>query len=294
MPVPRFEYYAPTTVSKAVGLLEQAGPEARVMAGGTDLLVKIRFRVIQPRALVGLKKIKGLNRISFSRKKGLTIGATALLADVAASSSVRRHYPGVAQAAGQTANVQVRNMGTVVGNLCNASPSADNAPTLLALGSQVRIAGPGSERVLALEDFFQGPGITALKPGEIVTSVNVPLPPPRSATAYLSLSARAKLDCSAVGVGVMLSLDDRDRCRDLRVFVGSCAPIPVRAKGAEQLLIGEKLTDRAVERAALEAARATQPIDDVRASADYRYKMVSVLTIRAIMDAKKRALRKKN
>ncbi len=294
MPVPRFDYYAPTTVGKAVGLLAQAGPEARVMAGGTDLLVKIRFRVIQPRAIVGLKKIKGLDRIRFSCNKGLTIGATALLADVAASSSVRRHYPGVAQAAAQTANVQVRNMGTVVGNLCNASPSADNAPTLLALGSRVMIMGPGGERSLPLEDFFQGPGITALEPGEIVTAVTVPVPPPRSATAYLSLSARAKLDCSAVGVGVMLALDDQDRCRDLRIFVGACAPIPVRARDAEQMLIGEKLTDRAVEQAALEAAKATQPIDDVRASADYRYKMVTVLTIRAIMDARKRALRKKN
>ncbi len=294
MPIPRFDYFAPRTVDEAVNLLAQAGPDGRVMAGGTDLLVKIRFRVIHPAAIVGLKKIEGLERISFSRNKGLTIGATALLADVAASSPVRRYYPGVAQAADQTANVQVRNMGTVVGNLCNASPSADNAPTLLALGARVRITGPGGQRSMSLEDFFRGPGMTALEPGEIVTAVTVPLPPPRSATAYLSLSARAKLDCSAVGVGVMLALDDRDRCKDLRIFVGACAPIPVRAGGAEQVLIGEKLTDSTVEQAALEAAKATQPIDDVRASADYRYKMATVLTIRAIMDARKRALRKKN
>ena len=142
MPVPRFDYSAPTTVDQAVALLVKGGRDTRIMAGGTDLLVRIRHRMVFPRRIVSLKQIAGLNTITVDTKRGLTIGATALLADVAAHPKVRRYYPTVAQAAGSTANVQVRNMGTVVGNLCNASPSADNAPTLMAMGATVEIAGP--------------------------------------------------------------------------------------------------------------------------------------------------------
>ena len=142
MPAAQFDYIAPTTVEEAVAALVKGGRDTRVMAGGTDLLVKIRHRMLFPKTIVGLKRIAGLDAITLDKKTGLSIGATALLADVAAHPGVRRHYPTVAEAAGATANVQVRNMGTVVGNLCNASPSADNAPTLMAMNSTVDITGP--------------------------------------------------------------------------------------------------------------------------------------------------------
>jgi carbon-monoxide dehydrogenase medium subunit len=262
------------------------------MAGGTDLLVKIRHRMLSPKRILSLKQIAGLDAITVDKKNGLTIGATALLADVAAHKGIRRYYPTVAEAAGGTANVQVRNMGTVVGNLCNASPSADNAPTLMAMGAIVDIAGPTGCRSMALDQFFQGPGLTALKTGEIVTAIRVPFPAAGSGTAYHSLSQRGKLDCSAVGVGTMVILKG-DRCTDARIIVGACAPVPMRTLAAEKMLIGKKITDTLIRKAAQTASEETSPITDVRASAPYRWKMVSVLTIRALTDARKMAIRKR-
>jgi carbon-monoxide dehydrogenase medium subunit len=291
MPAAQFDYIAPTTVAEVVAALVKGGNNTRVMAGGTDLLVKIRHRMLLPKQIVSLKRIVGLDTINLDKKNGLTIGATALLADVAAHKGVRRHYPTVAEAAGATANVQVRNMGTVVGNLCNASPSADNAPTLMAMNSAVNIAGPAGSRRMALDQFFQGPGITALKAGEIVTAIHVPLPAAGSGTAYHSLSQRGKLDCSAVGVGTMVVLKG-DRCTDARIIVGACAPVPMRTQAAERMLIGKAMTDTLIRKAAQAASQETSPITDVRASAPYRWKMVTVLTIRALTDARKMAGRK--
>ena len=292
MPAARFDYIAPTTVDAAVAALVEGGRDTRVMAGGTDLLVKIRHRMLSPKRILSLKKIAGLDAITVDKKSGLTIGATALLADVAAHKGIRRYYPTVAEAAGGTANVQVRNMGTVVGNLCNASPSADNAPTLMAMGAIVDIAGPTGCRSMALDQFFQGPGLTALKTGEIVTAIRVPFPAAGSGTAYHSLSQRGKLDCSAVGVGTMVILKG-DRCTDARIIVGACAPVPMRTLAAEKMLIGKKITDTLIRKAAQTASEETSPITDVRASAPYRWKMVSVLTIRALTDARKMAIRKR-
>jgi carbon-monoxide dehydrogenase medium subunit len=278
-------------VDQAVNLLVKGGRDTRIMAGGTDLLVRIRHRMVFPRRIVSLKQITGLNTIAFDAKRGLTIGATALLADVAAHPQVRRYYPTVAQAAGSTANVQVRNMGTVVGNLCNASPSADNAPTLMAMGATVEIAGPEGSRTIALDRFFKGPGVTALEAGELVTAIRVPRPPAGTGTAYHSLSQRGKLDCSAVGVGTMIILDG-ERCTDARLVVGACAPVPMRTEEAERMLVGKRMTDTLIRQAAQTASEETSPITDVRASAPYRWKMVTVLTIRALTDARKMALRK--
>jgi len=291
MPAAQFDYIAPTTVHEAVAALVKGGRDTRVMAGGTDLIVKIRHRMLFPKCIVNLKRIAGLDAITDDKKNGLTIGATALLADVAAHKGIRRHYPTVAEAAGATANVQVRNMGTVVGNLCNASPSADNAPTLMAMAATVDLAGPTGSRSVLLDQFFQGPGITALKAGEIVTAVRVPPPVAGSGTAYHSLSQRGKLDCSAVGVGTMVILNG-NHCTDARIIVGACAPVPMRTRAAEKMLIGKKMTDTLIRQAAQKASEETSPITDVRASAPYRWKMVSVLTIRALTDARKMALRK--
>lgn len=259
------------------------------MAGGTDLLVKIRHGALAPRYVVGLRKIPRLNRITFDEAAGLVIGATALLADVAAHPDVKACYPGVSFAAGNTANVQVRNMGTVVGNLCNASPSADNAPTLLALGAVLTIEGPGGTRELPLDQFFRGPSLNALQPAEIVTSLRVPPPPPRSGASYQFISARGKLDCSAVGAGAMVALEG-DTCIDARIFVGACGPTPMRAVGAENLLKGNPLSESLIEKAGIKAPGDTLPITDVRASEQYRLKMVAVITMRALFEARKRAL----
>jgi carbon-monoxide dehydrogenase medium subunit len=258
------------------------------MAGGTDLLIKKKHGMITPDAVVALKQIKGLDRISVGPKKGLYIGATALLADVAAHAGIRNNFPAVADAAKNTANVQIRNMGTVVGNLCNASPSADNAPSLLALGATLSIAGPQGERSLALEDFFTGPGLSALKPAEIVTAVTVPPPLPNSGTAYVHLSARGKVDCSAVCVGAHVALKSRKVIKT-RLFVGACAPIPMRTPRAEKTVIGKIFTEKLAEKAGEAASQEALPITDVRATQDYRNSMVAVMTKRALLLAHKRA-----
>lgn len=283
-----FDYYAPETIQEAVDLLADLGKNTFVMAGGTDLLIKKRHGIITPNAVVALKNIKGLDRISVGPKKGLFIGATALLADVASHAGIRKKYPAISDAAKNTANVQIRNMGTVVGNLCNASPSADNAPTLLALGAALSIAGPQGKRTLALEDFFKGPGLTALEPSEIVTGVTVPPLLPNSGTAYVHLSARGKVDCSAVCVGAHVELKGR-KVNNVSLFVGACAPIPMRTPQAEKSMMKKVFTEKLAEKAGETASQEALPITDVRATMDYRNSMVAVMTKRALTLAHKRA-----
>ena len=283
-----FDYYAPESISEAVDLLSDLGENTFVMAGGTDLLIRKKHGMIFPDAVVALKKIKGLGRISVGPKKGLVIGATALLADVAAHKGIQNKYPAISDAAKNTANVQIRNMGTVVGNLCNASPSADNAPALLALEATLSIAGPQGERTLALEDFFLGPGLAALKPAEIVIAVTVPPPPANSGAAYVHLSARGKVDCSAVCIGAHVELQGR-KVNNARLFVGACAPIPMRTPRAEKAVMRKVFTEKLAEKAGETASEEALPITDVRATQDYRNSMVAVMTKRALLLAHKRA-----
>jgi len=292
MTLSRFELFSPERLDEAVALLKNKGKNTFVMAGGTDLLIKRRHQIIHPQTIVSLKKISGLDRISFNRKKGLTIGATALLGNVAKHRTILKEYPAIAKAAGNTANVQIRNMGTVVGNLCNASPAADNAPALLALNAELNITGPRGDRVLALQNFFTGPGFTALQTAEIVTSIFVPTPPPASGTTYLHLSARGRVDCSAASTGVYLALKG-SKVEDARIFIGACGPTPLRMTKTEKKLMGQKVTKTIAEKAGLQASKESKPISDVRANEDYRSKMVAVLVKRAILEANQMAKKNK-
>jgi carbon-monoxide dehydrogenase medium subunit len=234
--------------------------------------------------VVGLKGIEGLDHIDFTKDKGLSIGATALLADVAKHSTIRKFYPGIAEAARNTANVQIRNMGTVIGNLCNASPSADNIPMLLVLEGVLDIVGLGGKRKLPLNDFFQGPGMTNLDRQEIVESIHVPPPQPNTGTAYLSLSARGQVDCTAAGVAVKLTMDG-NTCQDVKIAVSACAPTPLRVPEAEECLRGKPLSKTLIDQAAKMTVEKIRPIDDVRASAFYRSTMVEVLVKRSLKTA---------
>ena len=214
-----------------------------------------------------------------------------MLANVASHPVILKRYPAIAYAAQATATVQVRNMGTVIGNLCNAAPSADNAPTLIAMGAEVSLASIKGERRLSLDQFFKGPGLTAAEKGEIVTSVSVPFPPPFSGTSYQHISARSKVDISAVGVGVMITLNG-ETCKDVRIVLGAVARTPMRARKAERLIKGKKLIRQLVEQAGAQAAKESKPITDMRATAEYRRAMVAVLAKRALREAKERALKK--
>ncbi|MCP4666205.1 MAG: xanthine dehydrogenase family protein subunit M [Deltaproteobacteria bacterium] len=288
----KFEYLGPDTMEAACAILAEKGGAVHVLAGGSDLMLKITHGMVKPECVMGLKKIKGLDEILFDPKRGLRIGAMARLVDVATHPAILKRYPAVARGAGETANTQIRNMGTVIGNICNAAPSADNAPALMAMRASVILASLGKEREVALDRFFKGPGQTMRRPDELVTAVTVPLPRPRSGASYQHISPRGKVDISAVCVGVMLVMDGKT-CETARVVLGAVAPVPMRALKTEQLLEGRVVTDSVIDKAGRIAASEARPISDVRASAAYRRQMVSVLTRRGIKEALNRATGRK-
>ena len=291
MRLPHFDYAAPTTLEEALRLLAEKGPDARVLAGGTDLIIRMRYGIIKPSAIIHLGGIAELKTIAYKPKTGLAIGAAATLAEVAAHPDIRRRYPAVAYAAGETANVQVRNLGTVGGNLCNAAPSADNAPTLMALGAEMILAGLQGERRVPLDQFFKGPGQTVLRPGEILTAIQVPPMPPHSGASYQHVSARGRVDISAVCVGAA-AVFAGETCQEVRIVLGAVGPTPLRALQTESLVRGKPFTAELIGQAGEKAAEESRPITDVRASADYRKQMVGVLTRRALLEAQKRAGRR--
>ena len=292
-----FEYLAPGTIVEAVAALN-AHPKAMVLAGGTDTLVRMKARVWAPDMLVDIKRIPGMTDLNYDRKAGLTIGAAVTMRQVELSETVQKHYPAIAQGAQVVASVQVRNRATLVGNLCNAAPSADTAPGMIVLGAKVRIAGPKGRRSMLLEKFITGPGQTALKPGEMVTAVQVPPPGPRTGSAYARHTPRGAMDIAVVGVGVGVTLAPRTgACEDIKIVLGAVAPTPLRARKAEKALKGQAPTPELIDKAAEMAAEEARPIDDVRASAGYRRDLVRVLTRRmiaaALEDARKGAQAKR-
>jgi len=226
------------------------------------------------------------------------VGAAVTMRQAELSGTVQKRYPAIAQGAGVVASVQVRNRATLVGNLCNAAPSADTAPGMIALRAKVRIAGPEGRRTVLLEDFFTGPGKTVLGPGEMVTAVQVPPPAPRTGSAYARHTPRGAMDIAVAGVGVGVTLAPRaGTCEDIRIVLGAVAPTPLRARQAEGVLRGKVPTPELIEQAAEVAAGEARPIDDVRASAGYRRDLVRVLTRRmveaALEDARKGAQAKR-
>ncbi len=284
MPLPKFDYIAPKTLKELFELMDKYGDRAKIKAGGTDLLIKMNNKVLTPEIIIGLKDIEELRGISFNEKDGLTIKALATLSEVASNSDVLKYYPSVAYAASVTATNQVRNMGTVVGNICNAAPSADNAPALLALGAKAVIVSKDGERVMPLDEFFKGPGLTDLKQGEIVKEVIVPIQSEKSFTVYKKLSPRSAVDIAIVNVGVMIEIKE-NKFTDANIFLGAVAPIPLRAKKTEDFLIGKEVNDETIFEAGKIASSEASPITDVRSSQEYRKLAVEIITRRAIQEA---------
>ncbi len=288
MPVVRFDHVAPATLDEVLGLLAGHGPDARILAGGTDLLMKVRAGLAAPRILIGLGRVAGLDRVAYDPAGGLTIGATARLADVAAHRDVARVFPALAGAIAGMANVQVRNMGTVVGNVCNASPCADTVPILTALGAEVLVASLRGERRVPLERFFRGPGLTDLAPDEVATAVHVSPPVPGTGASYHRLSPRGRVDMAVASAAVVVRRDG-ERCEGARIVLGAVAPVAMRAEDAEQVVAGRRLDPETIARAGATAAAESRPISDLRASAEYRRRVVAVLVRRALAEAWGRA-----
>lgn len=279
-----FEYFEPTTLTETVALLGQYNGRASVLAGGTDLLVEIKEKIRRPDYVVNIKRLPGLDQLSYDELTGLTIGALVTTRAVETSPLVLTHYPALAQAASELGSIQVRNRATVAGNICRASPSADTPPPLIAAGASVRLFGPAGERVILLEDFFTGPGQTVRAKDELLVEINAPPPPPHTGRLYLKHGRRRAMELATVGVAVSLTLD-QDRCQEARIVLGAVAPTPMRARQAETALTGAVIDGRLIEMAAQTAMNESRPISDVRSSAGYRREMVRVLTGRALSRA---------
>lgn len=278
-----FLYFEPTTLSKVFEILAEEGERASLLAGGTDLLVRMKKGEITPPALVNLKRIRGLEQIATEPGENLRIGALAPIAAVENSPLVNSSHPILAQAAGLLGTPSIRNLATLGGNVGRASPASDTVPPLIVLGARVAIEGPQGKRELDLEDLFSGPGTTTLAPGEVITSFFLPKMASYSVATYEKLGRRAGVDIALVGVAVLLTLDVRGyEVKDARIALAAVAPVPLRAKRAEEVLLSGSLTEERMKEAARVAAEDSSPITDMRASASYRKEMVKALTVRAL------------
>ncbi len=283
MHIPHFEYVAPETVDEACLLLAEHPKEALALAGGTDLLVKMKQRRIVPRYVVNLKTIPGMDEIIYDENDGLRIGALTTIQALKNSVVVKRHCKILAQAAGVESSVQIRNVATLGGNIANASPAADAPLALLALGASLVLARSGGQREVLLEDFFTGPGRSVLQTGEIIREIHVPPLRGRTGGAYVKHALR-RTDIAIVSVAVLVRLGE-DACDDARIALGSVAPTIFRARKAEELLRGRKITEELAVNAARAAMEESRPIDDIRGYAEYRAKTVLDITRQAIMEA---------
>jgi CO/xanthine dehydrogenase FAD-binding subunit len=287
--LPKFEYHAPASLSEALDYLSRYSGKAKILAGGTDLLVSMKKREVLPEHLINLKGIQELKHIRYDKKRGLEIGGLVTLREIERSTIVKEKYGALWDAANVMAAPQIRSLATIGGNLCSAVPSADTAPPLVALGATVTLAGKNGERTLLVEDFFAGPEASVLNPVEILSRVFIPIPPENSGGAYLKLMRRNAMDLALVGVAACLKLDGGKRvCQEARIALGAVAPTPMRALRAEEVLLNKEPDEQLAMEAGKIAAQEARPISDVRASKEYRTEMLRVLTKRAVMEALKR------
>jgi len=269
-------------------LLAAPGEGARVLCGGTDILIQMRAGVRRPSRLVDVKGIPELRRISFDPKTGLRLGAAVACIEIFESALMRKHYPGLTEAAHLIGSTQIQSRASVGGNLCNGSPAADTTPALIALGAIAHLTGPGGEREVAVEEFVTGPGQTVLKPGELLVDLRIAAPRPHSSDCYLRLIPRNEMDIAVVGVGAALTLEG-DKCVAARIALGAVGPTQILARKAGDSLIGKQLDAAALDNAARLASEAATPIDDMRGTAEYRRHVAGVLTRRALAGAAERA-----
>lgn len=277
-----FEYFTPKTTEEALELLAKYAPDAKLLSGGTDLVPKMKAQALTPKYLINTKDIDELNYIEFDEEKGLSFGTAVTIREVENHPAVQKYFPALYEGAHAIASTQIRNMGTLVGNICNAVPSADSAPGMLVLDAIVHIASKSGKRDVPIKDFFTGVCKTVVAPDEMVTGVTIPMPSPGSKSTYLPFTVRKALDLAMVGSAVSMSTED-GKCTDIRIALGAVAVTPKRAYNAEQILLGNTITDELIELAANEAAEHDcAPITDIRATAEYRRHLVYVLTRDAI------------
>ena len=288
--LPKFEYHAPTSLPEALDLLAKYDGKGAVLAGGTDLLVSMKKREVLPEHLISLKGIAELKGIH-DEKEGLKIGALVTLGEIEHSKMIQDKFRVLWDAAQVMASRQIRNLGTIGGNLCSAAPSADTAPPLIVLDASVEIISPNGKRKVLVENFFKGPGESDLRPSEILTQIMIPNPLKKSSGAYFKLMRRAAMDLAQVGIAACLSFDSGKRtCTRARIALGAVGLTPIRALKAEQILLNKELNETVGKEAGKIAAQEANPRSSLRASKEYRREMVEVLTKRAVMAAYSRII----
>jgi aerobic carbon-monoxide dehydrogenase medium subunit len=284
----KLEYLEPASVAEAAAMLGNYRHRAKILAGGTDLVVQIRQGTLKPDFVIHIGRIEELNRITTDSDGGLFIGTLATMRAIERSERLAEHWDILRQGAAQVSCPQVRNVATLGGNSCNGIPSADTVPPLIALGAEAVIVGPGGERKVHMEAFHRGPGRTVLEADEFMRGFKIPAPPPCTGGCYLKYTPRGTSELAIVGVAALVTLNPKDgTCQDARIVLGACGPTPLRTKKAESLLRGNRLDAPLIEKAAHMAAEESRPNPgiSVRAPASYRREMVRVWGWQALKNA---------
>jgi len=286
--VRRFELVLPESLDDCIKALARHGSEAKLLAGGTDLVPQMKNALLKPAVVIDLSGVSRLRAIESGNGQGLKVGAAVTARTLELDGSVRSRFLSLAESGALVGSVQVRNLATLGGNLCNAAPSADMAPPLLALDAEAVITGPKGERRVPIAAFFTGVRRTVLAPDEILVELAMPAPGSHSGGNYLRHTPRRELDIAVVGVASQLTLAN-GVCTKARIALAAVAPVPLRATAAEQALEGQAVTPERIARAADLAVEAARPISDQRGSADFRRHLVRVLTRRTLTTALARA-----
>jgi len=281
-----FEYFAPRASAEAFELVKRLGSRAKVLAGGTDLLNLMKDKLLKPEYLIDINNVDEFKGISYEPGKGAVIGAATKISEIEHSEIIREKYFALSQAAGELGSVQVRNMATIGGNSCNASPAAETPTPLVALGAKVIISSLSGEREMPLEEFILGNGETDLNEGEILTKFLLPEPVSGSVSRYGYIGLRDAMEIDAVNLAVNLALnEDGQTINNLKLVMGSVSPRPLVSEEVPDILIGKEFSVELVEKAAKAASGESKPISDIRASAEYRREIVAVLSRRLLQEA---------
>jgi aerobic carbon-monoxide dehydrogenase medium subunit len=282
----KFDYLEPKSLEETFALLDRHGEDARVIAGGTALLIMMRQRLLMPKVVISLARLPAFDSIRYDPQDGLRIGAGARHRDIEVSPVVKKHYPLLHETFRKVAQPRIRNMGTVGGNLAGGDPLTDPGASLIASDAEVLLGSSKGQRTLLLEEFFVDYYETALNPGELLTEIHVP-PPKRPAWSHIKFTPRSVEDFATVGVALTLQASD-GTCEDVRLALNSVASTIVRAKQAEQALRGKKINDSVLTEMGEIAATEVDPMDDNRGSSEYKRELVKVLVRRAAREALQR------
>jgi carbon-monoxide dehydrogenase medium subunit len=288
MLLPKFDFHEPVTIEEACQIMAELGQEAKPIAGGTDLIVNMKKKILSPAHLVSVSRIEDLQQVLPSNG-GMRIGASITASELAESNEIEKRFKALSTGARGLGSPLIRNLATIGGNLVSARPAADLPPPLMAYGADIILKTDSGESSIPLEDLFIGPGETVIEPHEILTEIYINNPPPHSGAVYFKLGVRETLEISLVNVAAFISLGDDESIKEARIVLGSVAPTPIRSESAEKVLIGEKPSKTLFSQAGKAASKDSRPIDDFRASAAYKRDMVEVLTSRTLNMALKEA-----